>query len=88
MQHVEPERELIAGRAGDRDPHQPRPTPDGGTNGGDEFDEGGTLGSDGIGHAVVAFESFCHAETRQIVDVDASDPVVAPSPDGEDGEMA
>ena len=64
------------------------PAADGVTYGADEFGEGRPLRTHCVGDAVVRLDRLGQAEARQVVDVDAADPVVPPASDGEDGQPA
>ena len=54
----------------------------------DEFGEGRPFRTDGVGDAVVRLPCFGQTEMRQVVDMDAADPVVASTADRKDGEPA
>ena len=67
---------------------EPAPAADRLPDGAHELVEGGPLGPDGIRHAVASLGGLGQTELRQIVHVDAPNPIVAVPPDGEHGQSA
>jgi len=68
-------------------PDQHRTTPDDLPDGSDQLNEGGSLGSYGVAHAIKAFGAFLKTELGEIVDVNCSDAVVTSTAYGENRKM-
>ena len=90
-QHIvqdEPEDAGKEGHGGTRHVDQAGPAADRTPDFADELGEGRAFRTDGVGDAVVRLPCLGQTEARQVVDMDAPDPVVASTADREDGEPA